>query len=201
MYRLISSLTVVLLFCCSTIASQEASDEPGLRWESAQAAFTAMGQLQGVWAGVGEGKWGTSSAEKTFALVLGGKAICRSSRSVYPVQERNPEGEVHKAHALIYLAKGDSELRLTEYDNEGFVVRYLMDQASSQAGKSWVFELESGENLPPDLRARLTIRSPGTNSYVEDFELDFSGKGYVAYLTNRLTRISSSPADQACIVQ
>ena len=94
-----------------------------MQWESAQAAFTALAGLEGDWRGFGEGKWATSNAKKTFAAVLDGKAICRSTVSVYPVQQSNPEGEIHRAHVLVFLANDNSELRLTEYDTEGFVAR------------------------------------------------------------------------------
>jgi len=207
MYRLISSLAGIFLLCYGAMAdpseqaAPELGDESDPPWESAKAAYAALSELQGVWSGVGEGKWGTSSAEKTFAVVLDGKAICRSTRSVYPVQEHNPKGEVHTALTMITLANEDSELRLTEYDNEGFIARYLLDMTSSKANSVWVFELESGENLPPGFRARLTISTSDNTNYIEDFELDFSGKGYVTYLTNRLTRIGDLPDGQDCRVR
>jgi hypothetical protein len=69
---------------------------------------------------------------------------------------------------------------------------------TSKAGSHWVFEFESGENLPPGFSARRAIRAPDPNHYIEDFDLDFSGKGYVNYLTNCLTRASELPAGQAC---
>lgn len=127
--------------------------------------------------------------------------MCRGGSSVYPVQDRNPKGELHKAHSLIALAKSGAELTLTEYDNEGFIARYVLDLTSSKANESWVFELVSGENLPAKFRARLTLHVPKNDQYVETFELDFGGKGYVTYLTNRLTRVSEVAADRGCHVE
>ena len=171
------------------------------RWESAQAAYSALEQFNGKWRGVGAGKWGTSSSEKLFAPILDGKAMCRVGSSVYPIQERNPKGELHKAHSLIALVKGGAELTLTEYDNEGFIARYVLDLTSSEANESWVFELVSGDNLPPQFRARLTFHVPKEDQYVETFELNFDGKGYVKYLTNKLTRVSGVPPGGGCHVE
>lgn len=170
------------------------------QWASAREAFLGLERLQGVWRGEGEGKWGTSSAVKILAPILDGKVLCRSGRSDYPVQERNPEGEIHQALALIALAAEDSELWLTEYDNEGFVARHRLDMARSSAVDRWVFEFQSGHNLPPAFSARLTLHAPADAELVEHFELDCSGKGHVLYLTNRLSRVSDPPAGAGCPV-
>lgn len=206
MPRSIPKLVVALLL--SSISLAHARDSSGVngetatpaRWESAMAAYAALEQFTGKWRGVGDGKWGTSRAEKLFAFILDGKVMCRGGSSVYPVQDRNPEGELHKAHSLIALAKGGSELMLTEYDNEGFIARYVLDLASSEANESWVFELVSGENLPPNFRARLTLHVPRKDRYVETFELDFGDDGYVTYLTNRLGRVPDVSAGRGCYV-
>lgn len=97
-----------------SISIAHAGDNSGLsgevvissRWDSAMAAYSALEQFHGEWRGVGDGKWGTSSAEKLFASILDGKVMCRSGSSVYPVQDQNKKGELHKAHSLIALAKG-----------------------------------------------------------------------------------------------
>ena len=175
--------------------------EATLRWESATAAYTALAQFNGKWRGMGEGKWGASSAEKFFAPVLDGKAMCRGGSSVYPVQDRNPQGEIHETHSLITLVGRSSELILTEYDNEGFISRYALDMNSSVAEDSWVFELASGDNLPAKFSARLTLHAPRNDQYVEIFELDFNGKGYVTYLINRLTRVPEVAIDRGCHVE
>ncbi len=205
MPRSVLELVVALLLSSTSIAHALDSSANGttatpVRWESAAAAYAALEQFSGQWRGVGDGKWGTSRAEKLFAFILDGKVMCRGGSSVYPVQDRNPEGELHKAHSLIALAKGGSELMLTEYDNEGFIARYVLDLASSEANESWVFELVSGENLPPKFRARLTLHVPRKDRYVETFELDFDNDGYVTYLTNRLGRVPDVSASRGCYV-
>lgn len=71
------------------------------------------------------------------------------------------------------------------------------------SGAEWEMvngELVSGENLPPKFRARLTLHVPRNDHYVETFELDYGGNGYVTYLTNRLTRVSEVPAGRGCYV-
>ena len=207
MPRSIPALVIALLFSSISIAhardSSGASGEVATppRWESAMAAYSALEQFIGKWRGVGDGKWGISSSEKLFAPILDGKVLCRDGSSVYPVQDRNPKGELHKTHSLIALVKGGGKLTLTEYDNEGFIARYVLDLTSSEANDSWVFELVSGENLPPKFRARLTLHAPRDDHYVETFELDFDGKGCVTYLTNRLARVLEAPAGRGCHVE
>ena len=196
-------------FLLGSISMVNASDPSGsgsevvasTRWESAAVAYSALEQFNGRWRGVGEGKWGTSSVEKLFATVLDGRITCRSGSSVYPVQERNPKGELHKAHSLMALVKSGSELTLTEYDNEGFIAHYVLDLISSAADESWIFELTGGENLPPKFRARLTLYAPRDEHYLETFELDFNEKGYVTYLTNKLSRDLQTPVSRGCYLE
>ncbi|WP_394147123.1 hypothetical protein [Shewanella atlantica] len=161
---------------------------------SALDAYSGLNELKGLWRGVGEGKWGTSEAEKRFASILDGKAICRDGRSVYPKQESNPAGETHLSHSLFSLTEEGTVLSLSEYDNEGFIAHYALDLATSVANRSWVFELVEGDNLPPNFSARLTLSSTEKDQYTETFELDFSGKGYVTYLINRFSRASDQLA-------
>jgi hypothetical protein len=204
--RLTNLLLVYFLVFANTMYAGEpttpvVSKGEAKPWESAEAAYAGLAELRGTWSGKGEGKWGDSIAEKTITLVLDGKAICRTGRSEYPVQEKNPEGELHEAVALITLIESDRKMVLTEYDNEGFIARYALDMTASTPGSSWVFELEQGENLPPGFSARLTIAAPEAGQVVEIFELDFSGEGYSTYLVNRLTRGSKSTNEPGCVIQ
>jgi len=171
------------------------------QWESARQAFEALSQFQGNWQGTGNGKWGKSDTEQTISSVLAGRAICRSGFSVYPPQEKNPAGEEHRAVSLIALVDDGERLTLAEYDNEGFIAHYVLDMGASETGKSWVFVLERGDNLPPQLRARLTIRAPEGDHLVETFELDFDGSGYALYLTSHMERSPGQPVSHGCRVQ
>jgi len=192
----------VFLVVLSTVASETSKPDDVQtqlpQWLSAQAAYTALDHFTGSWRGAGKGKWGTSIAEKTYTVILDGRARCRTGSSVYPVQERNPNGEVHKTHALFALIEDGGGLIFTEYDNEGFIARYALDLASSEANKTWVFELVSGDNLPPNFRARLTLHAPVDEHYMEIFELDFGSKGYTTYLTNRLSRVVDAAVAGGC---
>ena len=193
--------TVIAISIASDNSRSGGEADSSTRWESALAAYSALEQFSGHWRGSGEGKWGTSKAVKVFSPVLDGKAMCRGGSSVYPVQERNPKGEVHKAHSLMTLVKDGDELALSEYDNEGFIAHYVLDLGSSKANESWVFELVRSENLPPDFRARLTLHFPRDDQFTETLELDFNGEGYVTYLTNQLSRVSQGAAGQGCLVE
>lgn len=193
--------TVIAISITSDDSQPGGEADTTTRWESASAAYSALEQFSGRWRGSGEGKWGTSSTVKVFSPVLDGKAMCRGGSSVYPVQERNPRGEVHKAHSLMALVEDGDKLALTEYDNEGYIAHYVLNLSSSRENESWVFELVSSENLPPDFRARLTLHSPRDDQFMEIFELDFNGDGYVTYLTNQLSRVSQDADGQGCLVE
>ncbi|MHC4141745.1 MAG: hypothetical protein ACYSUF_07675 [Planctomycetota bacterium] len=52
----------------------------------------------GRWEGTGEGRWGHSTVEREYEFVLGGKFLFARNKSVYPPQEKNPEGEVHRVY-------------------------------------------------------------------------------------------------------
>jgi len=207
MPRFICSLMIIFFICYPSIVQPSDSPDPDdeteslSHWESARAAYEALDSFTGLWIGVGSGKWGSSRAEQIFAPVLDGAAICRYGSSTYPVQDLNPKGELHRAVSLIAMTKGGAELELTEYDNEGFIATYSLNLTSSEAHKSWVFNLVHGENLPENFRSRLTFYVPQDNHFTETFELDFGGKGYVKYLTNRLTRNSRLPVPRDCHVE
>ncbi|RTR33340.1 hypothetical protein [Shewanella atlantica] len=196
MKRFSALIVIALLMSVSSmLQAQELIESSKTReevvlWGSAMEAYSGLEKFNGLWRGAGEGKWGASDAEKQFASILGGKVVCRGGRSVYPQQKRNPEGETHLSHSLFSLTDNGKTLSLSEYDNEGFIAHYALDLNASKANLSWIFELVRGENLPPNFSARLSLVLTGKDQYTETFELDFSGKGYVTYLTNRLWKIS-----------
>src|SRR5688572_4016811 len=67
--------------------------------EAAEAKVDGLAELRwliGEWRGVGEGDPGTSGSERYVESFLDGQFIRARGRSVYPKQDKNPEGEIHE---------------------------------------------------------------------------------------------------------
>jgi hypothetical protein len=59
------------------------------------AGLTQVSWLLGEWKGQGEGQAGHSASERHAEMVLG-HFVRVAGRSVYPKQEKNPNGEIHE---------------------------------------------------------------------------------------------------------
>src|SRR5690349_2130355 len=77
--------TLALMLLASSVLTAEPRTDglAPLRW------------LVGEWRGVGQGDPGISGSERHVDSYLDGKYIRSQGRSVYPKQEKNPNGEVH----------------------------------------------------------------------------------------------------------
>ena len=73
----------------SATAAPGAPSKPPDRW----APFRGF---LGVWEGTSRGQPGDGKLRREYRLVLGDRFIEVRNRSVYPPQEKNPEGEVHE---------------------------------------------------------------------------------------------------------
>lgn len=154
-----------------------------------QAGLEPVARLNGKWHGVGHGRWGESSAEIEFGWTLDGHFIHGRGRSVYPRQERNPDGEIHDFISFYSYDTNRGTIVLRELDNEGFASTYYLDESSS-TDNELVFVAEYMENVPAGWKARLTLIFRADTEYHERFELDTDGAGYKEYLTTRYLRVS-----------
>jgi hypothetical protein len=80
-----------------------------------------LGFFAGRWEGTGEGRWGHSAVEREYEFVLGGKFLFARNKSVYPPQEKNPEGEVHTDWSMISYDTGRKTFVLRQFHDEAFV--------------------------------------------------------------------------------
>ncbi len=85
----ISSLTV---FLCAIAVPQSGSVRD--IWEPVRF-------LVGVWEGNVQGEPGTGKAEREYRFVLDNRYLEIRSKSTYPVQAKNPKGEVHEDWGMI----------------------------------------------------------------------------------------------------
>jgi hypothetical protein len=174
--RTLSTLAVMLL-AASVLAAEPRTDGLApLRW------------LVGEWRGVGQGDPGTSGSERHVDSFLDGKYIRSQGRSVYPKQEKNPNGEVHAELDVWSYDEARATLVFRQFDTLGFVGTYVLDKQASGPDR-WVLLAEALENVPKGWKARYTFTRKSNDEYHEMLELD-SGKGFQPYVTNRFLRIN-----------
>jgi hypothetical protein len=142
----------------------------------------------GRWEGTGEGRWGRSTVEREYEFVLGGKFLFARNKSVYPPQEKNPEGEVHTDWSMISYDTGRKTFVLRQFHDEAFVNRFVL-QDPPAAGQALVFTTEHIENFIPGWRARETYRILGADAFEEVFALAPPEGEFKPYVTNRFKRV------------
>ena len=154
-----------------------------------QVDLHTLDPLIGEWRGVGQGPvWGNASAERRYERILNDKYVYGFTRTVYPKQEKNENGELHDTVGYFSFDTHRDLLVFRELDNEGIVATYYFD-ADLSTDRRLVFEAKNSENVPLDWRARVTIEFVDSSEFHEYFELD-TGKGeFELYLTTRFLRI------------
>ncbi|MGH8284785.1 MAG: hypothetical protein ACRETT_03355 [Steroidobacteraceae bacterium] len=177
MVRVLSGMVAMLLATSSGVA------QPPVR-------LGALQWLAGDWRGVGEGEPGTSASERHAEVFLGGRYLRIAGRSVYPKQERNPNGEIHAQLDMWSYDNARDALVLRQFDNLGFVSTYVLDKTASSNDRL-VLVAEHLENVPRGWRARYTFTFKPPNEYHETLELDADGKGFKPYVSNRFLRVAT----------
>jgi hypothetical protein len=149
--------------------------------------FARVSFLVGRWEGTSEGQPGAGKVTREYSLTLNGKFIRVQNRSEYPVQEKNPKGEIHQDEGFISFDRSRKKLVLRQFHVEGFVNQYVEDDGS--APTRIAFTTESIENIPAGWRARETYVVLGPDEFEEVFELAEDGKSFELYSRARLKRI------------
>lgn len=144
--------------------------------------------LVGEWRGVGEGKWGSSSAERRYHLIFGQTFIQGHGRSVYPRQDRNKEGESHESLDIFSFDEQRQRVVLRQFDNEGFVTTYYLNSETSERDRL-IFEAEHLENVPTGWKAKIIFEVKEKDEFHEHFYLDTATGAYERYLTTRFLKI------------
>ena len=149
--------------------------------------FARVSFLVGRWEGSSEGQPGAGKVTREYSLTLNGKFIRVQNRSEYPVQDKNPKGEIHQDEGFISFDRNRKKLVLRQFHVEGFVNQYVEDDSSFPS--HIVFATESIENIPAGWRARETYVVLGPDEFEEVFELAEDGKSFELYSRARLKRI------------
>jgi hypothetical protein len=157
-------------------------------WRSLPVMWTNLNFLVGSWQGTGLGKSGNSQVERSYRFVLNGKFLEVRSKSTYPPQDRNPQGEIHEEVGLISYDTLRKTFIFRQFHVEGFVNQYVLDYLAPD-GQTIIFTTESIENIPSGWRARETYQLVNPDEFTETFELAAPAKEFEVYSTTRLKRI------------
>ena len=90
---------------------------------------------------------------RLVSRALNGRFLRVRNRSEYPVQEKNPKGEIHEDEGFFSFDRTRKRLVLRQFPVEGFVNQYVQDVEAP--GNRLVFTTESIENIR---RARARAR-------------------------------------------
>jgi len=151
--------------------------------------WTPFEFIIGSWQGTGSGQPGTGNYERTYQFVLNSKFIHVRSKSTYPPQEQNPQGEVHEDWGFISFDKQRKSFVYRQFHIEGFVNQYILDYISAD-GKEIRFISEAIENISYGWRASETYRILSQDEFTETFELAAPGNDFEVYTICHLKRIA-----------
>lgn len=132
---------------------------------SAADPFAPVRFLAGEWIGEGEGKPGSAAGGASFHFELEGKALVRRSRADYPAANGRPAS---RHEDLMTVFEEGGQLRALYLDNEGHVIRYLVNPAPGGA----VFTSEPA----PGPRFRLSYLQKSDSVVVLRFEIAPPGR-------------------------
>jgi hypothetical protein len=149
--------------------------------------FEPIAFMIGRWEGTSEGQPGKATVRREYARALNGRFVRVRNRSEYPVQDKNPKGEIHEDEGFFSFDRARKRLVLRQFHVEGFVNQYVQDAESSP--QRLAFTTESIENIPAGWRARETYVVYGPDEFEEVFELAEAGKPFELYSRARLKRV------------
>jgi hypothetical protein len=141
--------------------------------------------LVGSWDGDVEGQPGKGQSVREYRFVLNNRYLEVRNKSTYPVQPRNPKGEVHEDWGIISYDRTRQRLILRQFHVEGFVNQYVSEPTGSGLLR---FTSEAIENIPAGYRARETYTVTGPDGFTERFELAEPGKDFELYSETRFRR-------------
>ncbi len=149
--------------------------------------WTTLNFLVGNWRGTGFGQPGSGQYERTYEFILNQKFLHVRSKSTYPPQKQNPNGEVHEDWGFFSYDKGRKTFVYRQFHVEGFVNQYVVEHLS-QGGTEIVFVSETIENIPTSWRAKETYQVISPDEFIETFELAEPGKDFKVYIKSHLRR-------------
>ena len=157
----------------------------------AQAAPTDRWQpvrfMLGSWQGVAQGEPGKGTVQRKYELVLGEKFIEEHNTSRYEPTAAGKDPEIHHHRSFFSYDKARKTLMLRQFHEEGFVLLYTLNAATSTA-THLVFESVTFENFSNEWKARETYEVKSNDEFIETFELAAPGKEFQLYSHNHFRR-------------
>jgi hypothetical protein len=142
--------------------------------------------LAGAWEGESDGQPGKGTVKRSYRFVLNDRFLHEQNVSTYPVQPKNPKGEIHEHWSFFSYDRARQTLILRQFHVEGFVLQYVMSRPS-EPGRL-VFETEALEGVPAGWKARETYEVISQDEFVETFELARAAGAYEVYGKSRFKR-------------
>ncbi len=149
--------------------------------------WKTLNYFLGAWEGIGEGKWGNSTVEREYQLVLGSSYIIGKNKSVYEPQDKNPNGEIHQNWDIFSYDISREKIVLRQFHDEKFVNQYVAESISTD-GKYIEFITENIENFSKGWRAKETYKIIDENEFIEKFYLSAPDKEFKLFVTNSFKR-------------
>ena len=124
---------------------------------------------------------------RLVSRALNGRFLRVRNRSEYPVQEKNPKGEIHEDEGFFSFDRTRKRLVLRQFHVEGFVQSVRPGRRSSRE-PARVHDRVHRKH-PPGSRARETYIVHGADEFEKIFELAPPDEPFTLYSRARLSRM------------
>ena len=131
-------------------------------------------QLKGNWEGKVSGEPGTGKGNCSYDFFQGKKFLISKTKSVFPPQEQNIDGEVHEDIGFFSYDKNTETGHFRVFYSEGYVSDYILIDYQEE-NQVMVFEAIIHENLPEGFKAKIMFQLKDLTTLEEKFELAPSG--------------------------
>ena len=157
--------------------------------------WVAVQRLLGRWEGTATGKPGSGSQVRQYQLVLRGKFIMGTTKSLWIPTDHDPEGEAHEDLCLISYDASEQRAVMRSFFVEGFACEYRCVELSADRTRL-VFQADVVENGPKGLRARETFIFHSGDELESQFDLATDTKEFASYTVERLHRVRQAETPQ-----
>lgn len=173
------AIATTLLFASIAVPAAAQQGETPDRW-------SAFEFFIGAWTGEESATFGDGRGQRTYELVLQDRYLLSRNRSIFPPQDRLPDGDDHEDWTVVSYDDDRDTYVLRQFNSEGFVNTFVLDAASTPPERL-VFVLEASENAR-GTRATLTVTRTNADSFEEVFDLTLPGATDSITIRGRWTR-------------